>query len=329
MLPKIIIAFLAGFLTFITSQENNLIYGLAVLFITLALFFIEKWKKPFSYFSLFIGLLGLGAGFFISQLVLDFLEDYLSFSPLLKQSPFILFIFLGILGFYLGFKGIQQRKNFFSMGSDSESQEKNSLLAQMKILDTSAIIDSRIIDICETGFIEGLMVIPQFILKELQHVADSLDSGKRSRGRKGLSELNRLKQSKKITVKILEQDYPQLKEVDHKLIQLAKDHNGCLVTTDYNLNKIATLEGIKVLNVNELGNTLKPAVMTNEELQITVLKEGKDPSQGIGYLDDGTMVVVDGGIGFLGKEIFVVVTSVLQTAAGRMIFTQPKYGNKT
>ncbi len=326
MFIKIIIAFLAGFLTFITSKENNLIFALIVLLVFLALFLIEKWKKPFSYFSVFIGLLGMGAGIFISHLILDLLEDYNSSFALLKQSPFTLFLFLGILGFYLGFKGVEYKKAPFLV--ESEKQEKNPLLAQMKILDTSAIIDSRIIDICETGFIEGIIVIPQFILKELQHVADSLDSGKRSRGRKGLSELNRLKQSKKITVKILEQDYLHLKEVDHKLIQLAKDHNGCLVTTDYNLNKIATLEGIKVLNVNELGNTLKPAVMTNEELQITVLKEGKDPSQGVGYLDDGTMVVVDGGIQFLGKEIFVVVTSVLQTAAGRMIFTQPKYGNK-
>ena len=147
---------------------------------------------------------------------------------------------------------------------------------------------------------------------------------KRSRGRKGLNELNRLKQSKLVTVKIYEKDYNDIKEVDHKIVRMCQEKEASLVTTDYNLNKIASLEGVKVLNVNDLANTLKPLVMANEELRLVIVKEGKDPDQGIGYLDDGTMVVVDGGKKYLGHEIDLIVTSVRKTAAGRMVFTQPK-----
>jgi uncharacterized protein YacL len=189
-----------------------------------------------------------------------------------------------------------------------------------KILDTSVIIDGRIADIAETGFLDGIIVTPQFVLRELQLVADSADSLKRNRGRRGLDILQRLQKVATLTIQIVEDDFPAVREVDLKLIELAKLYEGKIITNDFNLNKVAQLQGVEVLNINELANSLKPIVLPGESMRVFILKEGKEYNQGVAYLDDGTMVVVDNARKMIGKTIDVSVTSVLQTTAGKMIF---------
>ena len=189
-----------------------------------------------------------------------------------------------------------------------------------KILDTSVIIDGRIADIAETGFLDGIIVTPQFVLRELQLVADSADSLKRNRGRRGLDILQRLQKVATLTIQIVEDDFPAVREVDLKLIELAKLYEGKIITNDFNLNKVAQLQGVQVLNINELANSLKPIVLPGETMRVFILKEGKEYNQGVAYLDDGTMVVVDNARKMIGKTIDVSVTSVLQTTAGKMIF---------
>jgi uncharacterized protein YacL len=189
-----------------------------------------------------------------------------------------------------------------------------------KILDTSVIIDGRISDICDTAFIDGDLIVPQFILKELQLVADSADSVKRQRGRRGLDVLDELQKSSRVSVVITEQDFPEVKDVDSKLIELAKHMDAKIVTNDFNLNKIAQLQGVAVLNINELANALKPVVLPGETVNVFILKEGKEKDQGVAYLDDGTMVVVDNSRKMIGQNVEITVTSVLQTTVGKMIF---------
>jgi uncharacterized protein YacL len=189
-----------------------------------------------------------------------------------------------------------------------------------KILDTSVIIDGRIADICETGFLDGILVIPHFVLRELQQVADSADTLKRNRGRRGLDILQRIQKMAGITVQFVENDYVQVREVDMKLIELAKELDAKIVTNDFNLNKVAQLRGVEVLNINELANALKPVYLPGETMKVFILKEGKEFNQGIAYLDDGTMVVVDNARKMIGKTVESSVTSVLQTTAGKMIF---------
>jgi uncharacterized protein YacL len=189
-----------------------------------------------------------------------------------------------------------------------------------KILDTSVIIDGRIADVCDTGFVDGTLVIPQFVLKELQLVADSGDSLKRNRGRRGLDILQKIQKMAGVEVMISDVDFPEIKEVDLKLIELARSLEGKIVTNDFNLNKVAQLRGVEVLNVNELANSLKPVVLPGELMKVFILKEGKEYNQGVAYLDDGTMVVVDNARKMISKTIDIVVTSVLQTTAGKMIF---------
>jgi uncharacterized protein YacL len=189
-----------------------------------------------------------------------------------------------------------------------------------KILDTSVIIDGRIADIAETGFLDGLIVIPQFVLRELQLVADSADSLKRNRGRRGLDILQRLQKTATVQIQIVEDDFPTVRDVDMKLIELAKVYEGKIITNDFNLNKVAQLQGVAVLNINELANSLKPIVLPGEVMRVFILKEGKEYNQGVAYLDDGTMVVVDNARKMIGKTIDIAVTSVLQTTAGKMIF---------
>ena len=189
-----------------------------------------------------------------------------------------------------------------------------------KILDTSVIIDGRIADIAETGFLDGTIVTPQFVLRELQLVADSADSLKRNRGRRGLDILQRLQKVASLQIQIVEDDFPSVREVDLKLIELAKLYEGKIITNDFNLNKVAQLQGVEVLNINELANSLKPIVLPGETMRVFILKEGKEYNQGVAYLDDGTMVVVDNARKMIGKTIDISVTSVLQTTAGKMIF---------
>ena len=189
-----------------------------------------------------------------------------------------------------------------------------------KILDTSVIIDGRIADIVETGFVDGTLVIPQFVLRELQLVADSSDSMKRNRGRRGLDILQRIQKMPQLNIQILEDDFPNVREVDMKLIELAKVYDCKIVTNDFNLNKVAQLHGVEVLNINDLANALKPVVLPGELMRVFILKEGKEYNQGVAYLDDGTMVVVDNARKMISKTIDIAVTSVLQTTAGKMIF---------
>jgi len=189
-----------------------------------------------------------------------------------------------------------------------------------KILDTSVIIDGRIADIAETGFLDGVIIIPQFVLRELQLVADSADSLKRNRGRRGLDILQRIQKLTTLDIQIVEDDYPNVREVDMKLIEMGKAFDGKIITNDFNLNKVAGLHGVQVLNINELANSLKPIVLPGETMKVFILKEGKEYNQGVAYLDDGTMVVVDNARKMIGKTIDIAVTSVLQTTAGKMIF---------
>lgn len=208
--------------------------------------------------------------------------------------------------------------------SSKEKKSKADNKGYSKILDTSVIIDGRIFDICQTGFVEGTLVIPNFVLEELRHIADSSDGLKRNRGRRGLDILNKIQKELNVEVQIYEKDFPEIAEVDSKLLKLAQVLNGKVITNDYNLNKVAEFQGVPVLNINELANAVKPVVLPGEEMRIQIIKDGKESGQGVAYLDDGTMIVVEGGRKHIGEIKDVVVTSVLQTAAGRMIFAKQK-----
>lgn len=207
---------------------------------------------------------------------------------------------------------------------DKIGKSDSNIRKTVGILDTSVIIDGRIADICETGFLDGDLIIPQFVLQELQVIADSSESTKRTRGRRGLDILNKIKKQAYVKIIISESDYPSIKEVDQKLIQLAKEINCSIITNDFNLNKVAEVHSIQVLNINQLANALKPIVLPGETMRVQVIKEGKEPGQGVAYLDDGTMVVIDNGKRIMGRNIDATVTSVLQTTAGRMIFATYK-----
>jgi uncharacterized protein YacL len=242
-------------------------------------------------------------------------------------APILLTLLFGYLGFQVGFKKRDELSNLFSRGkkkAGEEDSDKTIAPKSLKILDTSVIIDGRIADICQTGFLEGTIVIPQFVLEELQHIADSSDVLKRNRGRRGLDILNRIQKELSINVDIYEGDFEEIQEVDSKLVKLAKITNGVVVTNDFNLNKVCELQNVFVLNINDLANAVKPVVLPGEEMNVQVIKDGKEHNQGVAYLDDGTMIVVEDGRDYIGKRIDVLVTSVLQTSAGRMIFAKPK-----
>jgi uncharacterized protein YacL len=228
----------------------------------------------------------------------------------------LLVVFLGYMGIAVG----GSKGEWFEPARIIAAFRDSARLHQYKVLDTSVIIDGRIADICETGFLEGTLVVPQFVLRELQQVADSSDSLKRNRGRRGLDILQKMQKIAHVTIQIVETDFPEVREVDLKLIELARRMSGKIITNDFNLNKVAQLRGVPVLNINELANSLKPVVLPGEVMRVFVIKEGKEAGQGVGYLDDGTMVVVDQARKALGKTIEVSVTSVLQTTAGKMIF---------
>jgi uncharacterized protein YacL len=289
------------------------ICGIALGYIILKL---EEKLKDIPLKLIFGSLLGvtvslLIANLFISKLLLALVKDIPITLPI-----YVLFYFvMGYLGFRIGEKKSQTLDLSKVPLFDKMEGTENA-----KILDTSTIIDGRIADICETGFVEGTFMIPQFVLYEIQHIADHQDTVKRTRGRRGLEVLHRLQKQTFVKVKIVDYDFPKLKDVDTKLIALAKKLNGKIVTNDYNLNKVAELQGIEVLNINQLATALKPAILPGEQMNIRILKEGKEYGQGIGYLDDGTMIVVDEAKKLLGKAVDVVVTSVLQTTSGRMIF---------
>ena len=276
------------------------------------------------------GILGLVMGLLLGVLLsLSFsVADIPRFGMIIQ---IVLNLFLAYLGFNLGLKKREELFHFIKSKSkvdaatinNSSSDIDDELKASYKVVDTSAIIDGRIADVCKTDFMEGTLIIPEFILEELQHIADSSDLLKRNRGRRGLDILKTMQNDIDITVKIHEQDFEDINEVDSKLVKLAKILDGKVVTNDYNLNKVAELQGVSVLNINELANAVKPVVLPGEEMEVKIIKDGKEPGQGVGYLDDGTMIVVDEARDYIGEEIEILVTSILQTAAGRMIFAKP------
>ncbi|MFW6128807.1 MAG: PIN/TRAM domain-containing protein [Candidatus Aminicenantaceae bacterium] len=240
-------------------------------------------------------------------------------------ADFIKIFFLIIfpyIGFLIGLRKSEWFEPAYLMSFFKEKRKGTSY----KILDTSVIIDGRIIDICNTGFIEGVLIVPRFVLKELQLVADSSEEIKRQRGRRGLDVLDKLQKSSQLEVDFTDKDFLDIKEVDTKLVELAKSLDAKIVTNDFNLNKIAQLQGIQVLNINELANSLKPVVLPGESIKVFILKEGKEKDQGVAYLDDGTMVVVDNSRKMIGQNVDITVTSVLQTTVGKMIFG--RYNNE-
>ncbi|HPI94459.1 MAG TPA: hypothetical protein PLT09_14720 [Deltaproteobacteria bacterium] len=241
----------------------------------------------------------------------------------INESGIYLFILLNSTFAYLGYTvGISWGKEIASLPVFHQKTKGEG--ARLKVLDTSVIIDGRIADICEAGFIDGTLIAPQFILNELQHIADSSDPLKRARGRRGLDILNKLQKSPQVKIDVMEIDFPKIKEVDSKLIAMAKEIGADILTNDFNLNKIAQIQGVNVLNINQLANAVKPIVLPGEGMNVTITRQGKERGQGVAYLDDGTMVVVEQGESLLNQSIDVVVTSILQTPAGRMIFAAPK-----
>ncbi|MEB1807413.1 MAG: PIN/TRAM domain-containing protein [Bacillaceae bacterium] len=244
--------------------------------------------------------------------------------------PIFITVFLGYFGCQIGLKKRNELTNLLTItrnfGKDRKNEEdkvtKKSGL-KLKILDTSVIMDGRIADVCQVGFLEGRLVIPKFVLEEIQYIADSSDPLKRNRGRRGLDILNKIQKELRIRVEINEDDFPDIQEIDSKLVKLAKSISGVIVTNDFNFKKVCELQGVKVLNIDELAKSVIPFVLPGEKLKVQVLKDGKERHQGIAYLDDGTMIVIDGGYKHIGEYIDVIVTKALQTSAGRMIFAKP------
>ncbi len=270
------------------------------------------------------GSLGLIVGLLIAYLITPLLRNLVGINLIYTILSVIVYGLLGFLGTRLGTTYLSDPTNLFTHFKFSKSNSVSTETALPKILDTSVIIDGRIADLCKTGFIEGQLIVAEFVLEELRHIADSADSLKRVRGRRGLDMLNLLQNDLKTEVIITDEDFDDVNEVDIKLLKLAQKKNGAVVTNDFNLNKVAGIQGVKVLNINDLANAVKSVVLPGEEMRIQIIKEGKEYGQGVAYLDDGTMIVVEDGRNLIGKNIDVVVTSVLQTSAGRMIFAKSR-----
>ncbi|MDQ1639533.1 MAG: hypothetical protein QOF62_2872 [Pyrinomonadaceae bacterium] len=258
--------------------------------------------------------------------ILGIVGAYLIGSLIMRQESIAhevrTFLTLGLV-FFMGYVGLMvgaAKGDYLELSALGGILSDKASRRDLKILDTSVIIDGRIADVAETGFLTGTLIIPQFILRELQQVADSPDSSKRQRGRRGLDMLNRLQNNSSLDIQIVETDFPAVREVDLKLIELGQQLDAVIVTNDFNLNKVSQLRGVSVLNINELANALKPVVLPGEAMRVFILKEGKEYNQGVAYLDDGTMVVVDNARRLIGKNADIAVTSVLQTTAGKMIF---------
>ncbi|MCU9615255.1 PIN/TRAM domain-containing protein [Caldibacillus lycopersici] len=335
LLPYLYVVASIEDITFINNPYVTAILG-AIIFYIISFWAVQhvvnliKWfeetmvKAPIL--DLLFGTIGLIVGLIVAFLI-GFALNAIQFPVLNEIAPIVLTLLFGYLGFQVGFKKRDELINLFTNRSGKKKvieEDANKKIGYLKILDTSVIIDGRIADICQTGFLEGTIVIPQFVLEELQHIADSSDVLKRNRGRRGLDILNRIQKELSIKVEIYEGDFEDIQEVDSKLVKLAKLTNGTVVTNDFNLNKVCELQKVQVLNINDLANAVKPVVLPGEEMVVQVIKDGKEQNQGIAYLDDGTMIVVEEGRNYIGKTINVLVTSVLQTSAGRMIFAKPK-----
>lgn len=318
---------------FLDNAFVSVLIGAGLLFI-LSFMFSDYFVKLLNWLEerliklppadLLFGTIGLILGLLVAFL-LSFTIDSIPFPPVQQVLRILLTLTLGYLGFRVFATQREEILQLFSgravaKRNKTESNEKS---AQQKVLDTSVIIDGRIADIAETGFLEGELVVPQFVLTELQHIADSSDTLKRTRGRRGLDILKRLQDEKNSNVVISEEDFEEVQEVDLKLVRYAKKFNAQVVTNDFNLNKVCDLHQVEVLNINDLANAVKPVVIPGEDMKVVVIKDGKEQNQGIAYLEDGTMIVVEDGHAFIGQAITVTVTSVLQTSAGRMIFAKP------
>ena len=302
---------------------------------------VEQQLNKMPIHDVIAGAVGLSLGLIIANLLgysfakIPLIGDYI---------PVIFSIVLGYLGIHITIKKRQELTGLFDffpkllkeLAKNREAKQNAPKAAasaaevpagkDYKLLDTSVIIDGRIADICETGFIEGTLLIPVFVLEELQHIADSADQLKRVRGRRGLDILAKIRgESKKLRVEVTNVDYDDITEVDSKLVRLGQEVGGKIITNDFNLNKVAQLRGVEVLNINELSNAVKPVVIPGENMVVSIVKSGKEQGQGVAYLDDGTMIVVENGQRRIGETLEVEVTSALQTAAGRMIFAKPKH----
>jgi uncharacterized protein YacL len=293
--------------------------ALAAAFIALAIIFFEVRIRRASLKTLIgaaVGsIMGIIGAYLIGSLISR--QESLAVAPEMKTFlTLALTFFMAYVGLMVG----AAKGDYLDLSALGGIFSDKTARRDYKILDTSVIIDGRIADVAETGFLGGTIVIPQFILRELQQVADSPDSSKRQRGRRGLDMLNRLQNNNALDIQIVETDFPAVREVDLKLIELGKQLDAVIVTNDFNLNKVSQLRGVNVLNINELANALKPVVLPGEAMKVFILKEGKEYNQGVAYLDDGTMVVVDNARKLIGKNAEIAVTSVLQTTAGKMIF---------
>ncbi|KGX85408.1 PIN/TRAM domain-containing protein [Pontibacillus litoralis] len=333
-----------GDVTWLSNQVTTTIIGAAIAYfvtfwavdyIVRFLKWIEETLVNIPVADLLFGSLGLIVGLIIAFLAtIPLAETGIKF--LSQVVPIFLTVVTGYLGFQVGLKRRDEFKSMLSLADTKKDKEKKKEKGsdteefsseeppKTKILDTSVIIDGRIADICQTHFLEGTILIPQFVLEELQHIADSSDVLKRNRGRRGLDVLNRMQKEIPINVEIYEGDFEDIQEVDSKLVKLGKLINGIVVTNDFNLNKVCEFQNVQVLNINDLANAVKPVVLPGEEMTVQVIKDGKEQKQGVAYLDDGTMIVVEEGKDYIGQTIEVLVTSVLQTSAGRMIFAKPK-----
>lgn len=281
--------------------------------------------KKMSGRDLLVKGIGLIFGLLLNALLAVIFKPLFDSLPIEVKTGLLIIICSGTTGIAVVLASLKA-KDFDSSFLAGTSASKNLPPSggQFKILDTSAIIDGRIADLCKTGFLEGVLLVPNFVLGELQKIADSADTLRRNRGRRGLDLLNKIQKEKQIPIKIVDRDYEEISEVDTKLLKLARELGAKVVTNDFNLNKVAEFYGVQVLNINELSNAIKPLVLPGEEMMVHVLRDGKEYGQGIGYLDDGTMIVVEGGRNYIGLDIEILVTSVLQTSAGRMIFAKPK-----
>lgn len=315
----------------INNVYVSLLIG-AIIFLALSFFLVDycirfiRWMEDVLFkipaADLLFGTVGLIIGLIVAYLI-GFAIERVQLPIITSVLPFVLSIILGYLGFQLGFRKRDEIVSLFSTkGTRKKMLEEQARESSQKLLDTSVIIDGRIVDIAATGFVEGTLVVPQFVLTELQHIADSSDTLKRTRGRRGLDMLRRLQEEYKHDVLLTDRDFDDVAEVDLKLVRLAKEMNGQIITNDFNLNKVSELHQVHVLNINDLANAVKSVVIPGEKMTVLVIKDGKEHNQGLAYLDDGTMIVIEGGRHYIGQTIQVEVTSVLQTAAGRMIFAK-------
>ncbi|SLM50282.1 conserved membrane protein of unknown function [Nitrospira japonica] len=328
MVPRaifVLLSALAGTALFVKAEGADAsywLYGFVIGMATAGLIIAGEYALRNLSFGIIIGgTAGLAVGLLLTGLVEWVGGEIFDVQTFLFHISGLVFLLgLPYLGLVIGARFGKEKlpspeQKFFELSGNTVCP---------KVLDTSVIIDGRVADLCETGFLEGTFLVPHFILDELQHIADSSDSLKRARGRRGLDILNKVQKMPEVDVRIIDEDFPQVKEVDAKLVVLAKKMNAKIITNDLNLNKVAELQGVRVLNINELCNALRPVVLPGETIRVFVLKEGKEAGQGVAYLDDGTMIVVDNARRHIGKNVDVVVTSVLQTTAGRMIFTRLK-----